>query len=248
MVATDLRVYTSLDWDLHQRWGSRSIVVWESQDLVNWGQGRLVQVAPPEAGNTWAPEVVWDSAQDAYLVHWSSMVYDTAEHEGESYNRVMCATTRDFREFSEPQIWVDRGWPTIDATVIEHDGVYYRFVKDERTRSSDAPLGKSIFCEWSTSLMSNDWTRLVEGIGMGTVSQGEGPLVYKSNTEVKWYLWIDEFAPPDRRYVPLETTDLASGEWAPAVDYQLPPDPCHGVVLPLTVEEYERLRAAWSEE
>lgn len=54
-VATDLRLHASLDWDRHQRWGSRSIVVWESTDLVSWGQGRLVEVAPPEAGNTWAP-------------------------------------------------------------------------------------------------------------------------------------------------------------------------------------------------
>ncbi|MGX9900854.1 hypothetical protein ACW0JT_15075 [Arthrobacter sp. SA17] len=106
---------------------------------MNWGEGRLVEVAPPEAGNTWAPESVWDPEQDAFLVHWSSTLYDNAEHEGQSYNRIMYATTRDFREFSEPRVWIDRGWSTIDTTVIKHEGLYYRFLKDERSRTSGMP-------------------------------------------------------------------------------------------------------------
>ena len=243
MVATDLCLYKSHDWDRHQRWGSRSIMVWESTDLVNWGEGRLVEVAPPEAGNTWAPESVWDPEQEAYLVHWSSKVYGGLEHEGESHNRILYATTRDFREFSEPRVWIDRGWHTIDTTVIEHEGVYYRYLKDERSRTHGVPKGKSIFSETATSL-TGEWKPLAEGIGLGPISQGEGPLAYKSNTEEKWFLWIDEFA-PDRRYVPFETTDLAGGQWTPSEDFRLPRDPCHGVVLPVTAEEYEHLSAAW---
>ena len=246
LVATDLRLYAGLDWDRHQRRGSRSIMIWESSDLVDWGQGRLVEIAPPEAGNAWAPEAIWDPEQDAYLVHWSSTLYDNPEHEGESYNRIMSATTRDFREFSEPRVWIDRGWQTIDATVIDHEGVYYRFLKDERSRSGGAPLGKSVFCETSTSLTAAAWKPVAEGIGLGTIGQGEGPLVYRSNTEEKWYLWIDEFT-AERRYVPFETTDLAGGEWIPSTDYRLPEDPCHGVVLPVTAEEHERLSTAWPE-
>lgn len=245
LIATDLRLDASLDWDRHQRHGSRSIMIWESTDLVHWGEGRLVEIAPPEAGNTWAPEALWDPEQDAYLVHWSSTLYDNAEHEGESYNRIMYATTRDFHEFSEPRTWIDRGWNTIDATVIDDNGVYYRFLKDERGRSRDSPLGKSIFSETSTSLTAAEWKPLAAGIGLGAISQGEGPLVYKSNTEDKWYLWIDEFT-SERRYVAFETTDLADGEWIPCQDHRLPKDPCHGVVLPVTPSEYERLSTAWT--
>jgi hypothetical protein len=244
LVATDLCLYKSLDWDRHQRHGSRSIMVWESADLVDWGEGRLVEVAPPEAGDTWAPEAVWDPEQDAYLVHWSSTLYEDAAHTGEAYHRILCATTRDFRAFSEPRVWIDRGWHTIDATVIEHGGVYYRFLKDERSRTSGVPKGKTVFSETAASLTAADWKPLAEGIGLGAISQGEGPLVYKSNTEDKWFLWIDEFT-RERRYVPFETTDLAAGEWSPAAGSRLPDDPCHGVVLPVTAAEYERLAAAW---
>lgn len=68
--------------------------------------------------------------------------------------------------------------------------------------------------------------------------------MYKSNTEDKCYLWIDEFT-LDRRYVPFETTNLAGGQWTASQDFRLPPNPCHGVVPPVTSEEYERLSAAW---
>ncbi|MEA5455235.1 glycoside hydrolase family 43 protein [Sinomonas sp. JGH33] len=244
LVATDLRLYDSLDWDRHLRWGSRSIVVWESMDLVHWGEGRLVEVAPIEAGNAWAPESVWDPEKNAFLVHWSSTLYDDERHEGQSYNRIMYAATRDFREFSEPRVWIDRGWSTIDATVIEHGSRYYRFLKDERARGGKAPQGKSIFSEYADTLTTAEWTPLAEGIGLDAISQGEGPLVYKSNTEEKWFLWIDEFT-PERRYVPFETTDLEAGWWTPAKSFRLPEHPCHGVVLPLTAERYDGLRMAW---
>ncbi|UVJ41305.1 glycoside hydrolase family 43 protein [Arthrobacter sp. CJ23] len=240
LVATDLRVFDCDDWERLQRRGSRSIMVWESTDLVTWGEGRLVEIAPPEAGNTWAPESVWDPEQEAYLVHWSSTLYDNAEHEGESYNRIMYATTRDFREFSEPRVWIDRGWSTIDATVIESEGLYYRFIKDERARGGQAPTGKSVFSEIAVYLSAVDWKPLAEGIGLDAINRGEGPLVYKANTEDKWFLWIDEFT-PERRYVPFETTSLSGGQWTPSQDFRLPEDPCHGVVLPVTAEEYQRL-------
>jgi hypothetical protein len=48
-------------------------------------------------------------------------------------------------------------------------------------------------------------------------------------------------------YLPFETTDLASGEWTPSTDYQLPASPRHGTVIPVTRAEYDRLLAAYPE-
>lgn len=80
--------------------------------------------------------------------------------EGGSHNRIMYGTTRDFREFSKPRVWIDRGWPTIDTTVIGRQGLYYRFVKDERSRGRKAPHGKSAFSETTYSLTAADWKPL----------------------------------------------------------------------------------------
>lgn len=50
-------------WDAAQRTGSRGIFVWESTDLVNWGNERLVMVEDTTAGMVWAPEAIWDPAK-----------------------------------------------------------------------------------------------------------------------------------------------------------------------------------------
>ncbi|MCV9888717.1 glycoside hydrolase family 43 protein [Metabacillus halosaccharovorans] len=72
LIATDLKVNGDWNWDRAQRSGSRSIMVWESTDLINWSEQRMVEVAPPEAGNTWAPEIFYDDTTGEYVVFWAS--------------------------------------------------------------------------------------------------------------------------------------------------------------------------------
>ncbi len=246
LIATDLKIHGNGDWDGAQRHGSRSIMVWESTDLVHWSDQRMVRVSPPTAGNTWAPEAYWDASRGEFVVFWASKLYspDDPEHAGDSYNRMMYATTRDFVNFSEAKVWVDPGYSVIDSTVIEHDGTYHRFTKDERGAGTENPCGKFIVQEKATDLRDTTWDFVAECIGKETpdspgISRGEGPTVFKSNTEDKWYLFIDEFG--GRGYVPFETTDLASGKWTRSSDYQLPSSPRHGTVLPITKAEHDRL-------
>ncbi|WP_215453949.1 family 43 glycosylhydrolase [Streptomyces sp. ATCC 21386] len=238
-IATDLKIYGNGDWDASQRTGSKSIMVWESTDLVNWTNQRLVKVSPDSAGNTWAPEAYYDEERGEYVVFWASKLYDNEAHSGDTYNRMMYATTRDFYTFSEPKVWIDRGYSVIDSTVIRHDGEYFRLSKDERNNSSSTPNSKFIFEEKSDTLRNLSWTAVAEGIGKGEMSAAEGPLVFKSNTEEKWYAFLDEFG--GRGYIPFETTDLASGVWTPSTGYDLPSKPRHGTVLPVTQAEYDRL-------
>ncbi|WP_169731994.1 RICIN domain-containing protein [Glycomyces arizonensis] len=240
MIATDLKIYGNGDWDRAQRHGSLSLVVWESDDLVNWSSARLEQVSPSSAGNTWAPEAYWDPSQNAFVVYWASKLYGTSDHSGSTYHRMMYATTTDFRNFSEARVWVDKGYSTIDSTVAEHDGTYYRYTKDERSGTS---CGKFILSETSTSLTNTNWAFQTECIGSGTISHGEGPLIFKSNTEDRWYMFIDEYG--GRGYIPFETTDLSSGQWTPVSGYSLPGRPRHGSILPLTYGEYQAIQNAW---
>ncbi|GAA1194537.1 hypothetical protein GCM10009654_59570 [Streptomyces hebeiensis] len=244
-IATDLRMYGNGNWDQVQRTGSKSIMVWESTDLVNWTGERLVKVAPDTAGNTWAPEAYYDDTLNAYVVFWASKIYaaDDPQHTGSTYNKMMYATTRDFRTFSEPKVWNDPGYSVIDSTVIRDGSTYYRFTKDERDPSSGTPCSKFITAEKSDDLRSPAYDFVADCIGRGSVNQGEGPTVFKSNTEEKWYLFIDEFG--GRGYIPFETTDLDSGTWTMSKNFELPASPRHGTVLPVTAEEYGRLLGAY---
>jgi hypothetical protein len=220
-------------------------MVWESTDLVNWTNQRLVRVSPDTAGNTWAPEAFYDRTLGQYVVFWASKIYAANDpgHTGSTHNRMMYATTSDFRTFSEPKVWIDPGYSVIDSTVLERDGTYYRFTKDERGNSGSSPCGKFVTAERSTSLLDTSWDLIADCVGKGSISQGEGPTVFKSNTEEKWYLFIDEFG--GRGYVPFESTDPASGRWTLSTNYQLPARPRHGTVLPVTQAEYDRLLAAY---
>jgi beta-xylosidase len=247
LIATDLRMYknSSGSWDHVQRHGSKSIMIWESTDLVHWTDQRLVQVAPDNAGNTWAPEAYWDDSLGEYVVFWASKLYadDDPDHTGSTYNKMLYATTKDFRTFSAPKVWDDPGYSVIDSTVVKYKDTYYRYTKDERDPSSSSPCSKFITAEKSTSLTATKYDFVADCVGSGAMDRGEGPTVFKSNTEQKWYLFIDEYG--GRGYVPFETTDLDSGRWTPSPDYQLPASPRHGTVLPVTQAEYDRLLAAY---
>ncbi len=239
LIATDLKINGNNNWDLAQRQGSRSIMVWESVDLVNWSEQRMVEIAPENAGNTWAPEVIYDEEAGQYVVLWASKLYDNADHSGSSHQRIMYATTRDFYTFSEPQVYMDYGYSIIDTTLVKEDGNVYRFTKDERENGVQTPNGKFVMQEVGDSIFADEFTTVAAGIGKGVIARGEGPTVFKSNTSDKWYLYIDEFG--SQGYVPFETTDLASGNWTKSEGAKLPGNPRHGTIIPVTASEFAKL-------
>ena len=68
-----------------------------------------------------------------------------------SYAQVRYAITRDFVNFTEPQMWQDTGYSRIDSTVRKIGGYYYRFTKNEQGGAAGDYIttGKSIFLERS---------------------------------------------------------------------------------------------------
>lgn len=75
MIATDLKINGGNGWGAAQTSGSQSLMVWESTDLVNWSDMRMVEVsASINAGCTWAPEATYDPITGEYIVYWASKV------------------------------------------------------------------------------------------------------------------------------------------------------------------------------
>ncbi|KAK1228487.1 hypothetical protein PQX77_008466 [Marasmius sp. AFHP31] len=135
IIGTDLDIVAiNSDWNQATRRGSRSLHIWESTDLVNWGNYRLVEVMGPTAGMAWAPESVWDPDRGAFFVHWASRTYaasDTTHSGTASLDQIWYAHTNDFRTFTTPQVYIG-GIPVIDLTILPLGGNRFaRFYKDE---------------------------------------------------------------------------------------------------------------------
>ncbi|ROP45498.1 family 43 glycosylhydrolase [Pseudokineococcus lusitanus] len=252
MIATDLSIGSGTSWDDSQRRGSRSINVWESDDLVTWSEQRQVVVSPENAGNTWAPEAFWSEELGSYVVFWASKLYpeDDPQKASAQANRMMYATTRDFRTFTEPAVWQFPGTSVIDTTVIEEDGTYYRFVKDE---GSGVTGCTDIIQQRSRDLLAVDledgpqtWETQDECIGRDAGLRAvEGPTVFEANEgDVNgpgYHLFLDEYG--GRGYLPLRTADLDAPDWEVAESFDLPANPRHGTVVPVTAAELATLRA-----
>ena len=157
MIATDLKINGGNGWGAAQTAGSQSLMVWESTDLVNWSDQRMVEVsASIDAGCTWAPEATYDPITGEYVVYWASKT--ASDNYGKQ--RLYYAKTRDFYSFTEPELYIEKDESSIDTTIIynEEDKMYYRYTKNEGGNTNE--LGaktKTIFAEKSSTLLGN-WT------------------------------------------------------------------------------------------
>lgn len=159
LIGTDLSVYTRGGWGSNngaQKFtitGSHSIVLWESHDLVTWTEGRLIEVARPDAGMAWAPEMIYHEESGQYVIFFSSTILNEAKNAIIERDCIYYTTTRDFTHFSEtkkflknqpypngqedpqkaqdsPQAINNNERKIIDASVMKIGDYYYSAAKD----------------------------------------------------------------------------------------------------------------------
>ena len=244
LIATDLKINGGNGWDAAQNSGSQSLMIWESTDLVNWSEQRMVEVsAKIEAGCTWAPEATYDPQTGEYVVYWASRTPNK-----DTKQRLYYAKTRDFYSFTEPQLWIDYDQSSIDTTMIEENGTYYRFTKNEggSTNSLGAKT-KTIFLEKSNQVLGTYAQIASESLNGNQYV--EGPTIFKLNSDDAdtntWCLLVDDFG--GGGYYPLLTTDLESGVFTKpeAGTYKMPSRARHGTPIRITKAEYQAVMAAY---
>ncbi len=278
LLATDLTVsgltqdgvdYPSVTWTEAAQKGSQSIMIWESTDLVNWSKQRMCNVSVDTAGCTWAPEAYYDEENEQYMVFWASSVSD----DGYAQFRIYYATTKDFITFSEPELWIDESWSTIDTTVIKVGDYYYRYTKNESTTTNtNGTPTKRIYCERSKSLLG-EWELVNNNSMIITGTQIEGPTIFRFNSEdVEQVKYLSSLVDVDltgdtlyglypdltgRTIVPGVSDDITTGSFqclgstkSKTVDgvsvYSMSsPTASHGTVMPITSEEYNNLKLKW---
>lgn len=235
IIATDLRIASGKGWDVAQHGGSTKMVIWKSEDLIRWSDPWMVDMEVPGAGCVWAPEAIYDPKEQSYLVFWASCVKE--EKDSEPKQRIYCAHTKDFVTFEKPRKYIERRHHVIDTTIVEENGIFYRFSKDETTKNIRMDKGRELLGEF-TEVHSGC---LDELLGV------EGPTAFWMPGEQKWCLMVDQFA-AGLGYLPLLCSDLESGDFRilNAAEYDMDRNTKrHGSVLALTREEYERVERAF---
>ena len=225
LIATDLRIEAGKGWKEAQENGSRSIIVWKTDDLVHWTKERSFEVGIPEAGCVWAPEAVFDREKGAFLVFFASKV--------DGKHRIYAAYTADFEQFSDTFLYMEKEKDVIDTTILEDNGQYYRISKDE--------TDKRLVMERSDSL-TGEFARISSPV-LDDLVGVEGPEGYRMPDGKTWCLIADQFQ-TGKGYLPMLTDDLSSGRFR-----ILSPDEYdmgktkkrHGGILQITDEEYQRL-------
>lgn len=255
LIATDLNVNSfKEDFNEATRFGSRSMVVWETTgsaadegDLATWSAARLtVPLVDVAAGNVWAPEAEWDASVGAYVVVFASRFWDPKDVNRtgpQPPNQLMYVTTQDFETFSEARVYEFQGTPVIDATFYhaseEGNNVWYRWIKEE--------VNYTIYQERSESGILGQFSRvggapLDERITFASqYENNEGPLIFHDNLDPGLYhLWIDENTL--QSYIPAtaRTLDDMHAWKAQSLD-GFPKSIKHGSVIPVTQVQYDAL-------
>lgn len=207
-------------------WNDRGIGYSWSEDLINWSEQKFIPVMAhqPTARNCWAPEVFYDKSSKQYLVFWSTTIpglYPETEATADRGwdHRMYYLTTKDFETFSETKEFYNHGFNVIDGSLLENNGTYYLFLKDE-TRfppQKNIRLATAAKAEGPYSLAS-------EPITGGYWA--EGPTAIKVSAE--WIVYFDKYI--DHRMGAISSTDLQN--WTDISEkVSFPGGTRHGTVL-----------------
>lgn len=230
IIATDMR--SNDGWN-----SNNSMVVWDSEDLVNWKNERIIDFSKFEstkaADRVWAPEVIFDKKKGEYMIYW------THNNTDDNLDTITWyAFTKDFTTLTtEPKVLFrpKSGMCGIDADIIEKDGRYYLYQADGK---------KEAICYAMSDNADGPYFEPDNNkVSVATVAL-EGNCIYKIDGTDKYVMIADQFR--NGGYFMQETRDMIHFTKVDESRFSLNHlNPRHGSMLHITDEEYENLISAY---
>lgn len=251
IIATDLSLSYEMAERYHNSWvevkknGSHDLMLWESEDLCHWKPQRKISIGKADGGCNWAPDIMFDEATEEYILHWSSpkMDQDPSIYPGGMKMCIYYSRTKDFIAFSEPEILYEKeDAGIIDSCMIKEDGYYYLFVKSEKN-----PCGVILL---RSQAITGPFERMyqfdpeMEQL-VGGAEAYEAPCIYRL-LDGSYCLNLDFFGVKGKGqgYIPFRAESMRSGVFKRSdADFSFPYGFKHGTILPISEEEYERIKA-----
>ena len=180
--------------------GDRGFGYASSKDLISWSEQKFIPVLEkePTTVNVWAPELFYDDETNEFIIIWASTIplrFEKGMEAEDNNHRMYSITTKDFKTFSQAQLFLDPGFSVIDAVIVKRGIKDYILVLKDNTRPNrnlkvafaDKALGpyKNVSETFSPKLT-------------------EGPTVVKIGK--KWLVYFDAYG--DKKYSAVETSDF----------------------------------------
>ena len=240
IVATDMHTY-----DPKQGWGSNpGIVLLKSKDLVNWTHAKI-NLSKDWSGHfgdaywVWAPQTIYDRKARKYMIYFTLQRNDR-----KTLITYYAYANKDFTAFeSEPKVLFSAKYGSIDADIIEKDGVFHLFYKGNTKDENGKEIKNGIQQATSKKLTGpykEDFKYIDAYAGTRTNVEGSG--VFKLNGRDEYILMYDLYS--SGRYEYQTSKDLKTFTREPQ-SFRKDFLPRHGTVMSVTAEELERLQQKW---
>jgi beta-xylosidase len=240
IVATDMHTY-----DPKQGWGANpGIVLLKSKDLVNWTHAKI-NLSKDWSGHfgdaywVWAPQTIYDRKARKYMIYFTLQRNDR-----KTLITYYAYANKDFTAFeSEPKVLFSAKYGSIDADIIEKDGVFHLFYKGNTKDENGREIKNGIQQATSKKLTGpykEDFEYLDAYAGTRTHVEGSG--VFQLNNSEDWILMYDLYS--SGRYEFQRSKDLKTFTKEPE-SFRKDFFPRHGTVMSVTADELERLQQKW---
>lgn len=204
-----------------------------SKDLLTWSPQQFIPVLEkePTTVNVWAPELFYDEGKKEFIIIWASTIPNRFEKgiEAEDNNhRMYVITTKDFKSFTEPKLFLEPGYSVIDAVIVRKTVEDYVLVLKDNTRPN-----RNLKVAFGTQAIG-PYTGITEPF-TGTLT--EGPTVVKIGKD--WLIYYDAYG--EKRYAAMKTRDFKSFKDVSA-ETVIPKGHKHGTIVKVDRKVIELLK------
>jgi predicted GH43/DUF377 family glycosyl hydrolase len=218
-------------------WTGKTIGYASSKDLINWSEQKAIPVMAHEDSvrNCWAPEINYNPADDNFIIYWSSTISDkfpetvNSTKNGNNH-RIYYTTTRDFKNFSETQLFYDPGFNVIDASIVADNGRFMMFIKNE----TELPKAEKNISLVIANKMTGPY-----GVPDKPITGdywAEGPTAIK--IDGKWHVYFDKYR--DHQFGIITSSDLINWKDESAM-LKMPEGIRHGTVFEVSHDVLDKL-------
>jgi hypothetical protein len=193
-----------------------------SKDLKNWSEQKFIPVMEkePTTVNVWAPEIFYDDENAQFIIIWASTIpfrFPKGIEEEDNNHRMYSITTKDFKTFSEPKLFLDPGFSVIDAVIVKRAVKDYVLVLKDNTRPN-----RNLKVAFSNNVLG-PYTNISESFSPKLT---EGPTVLKQGN--RYLIYYDAYG--DKKYTTLKTYDFKNFEDI-SLSTTIPEGHKHGTVI-----------------